>query len=135
MTDLETPQQAVELPTPNLPLLRKVLDHIDAHPEEWDQSEYGKVSRVSSCGTAFCIAGHALVMSGYETKESITYPGSLDFFTPDGVLTDPADEGMRVLGLTADEADDIGGLFSAGNTRWRVQRIAEQIAARAGEVL
>lgn len=38
---------------------KKVLDHIKAHPESWDQGQWH-----SDCGTAHCFAGHAHIMSG-----------------------------------------------------------------------
>src|SRR6478609_6380573 len=53
-------------PVPNLPLLRKVLEHIDAHPEEWHQSVWAMETSASECGTAFCVAGHTVVMAGGE---------------------------------------------------------------------
>lgn len=45
--------------TKNWPLLTKVVSHIIAHPESWDQTVYA-----NTCGTAFCVAGHAAVMVG-----------------------------------------------------------------------
>ncbi len=54
-----------EQSTVNVPLLRKVLDHITAHPEEHDQREYGVRT---NCGTAYCLAGHVAVMQGHELR-------------------------------------------------------------------
>lgn len=152
-----------ELPTPNLPLLRKVLNHIDEHPEEWNQQNwmtrfspllnagdtvdvgYRKVT-VPACGTAFCIAGHALHMSGYEfsnypeknksywelgakiSSEALDLPGA--GVGASGIATSEAAE--KLLGLTPDEAF---ALFAASNTRSTVQHYAEMIAERAGEKL
>lgn len=71
----------------NVALLNKVMDHIEAHPEEWFQNSYsfsredamspsaGKwfvqqrdkdaLSRIANpCGTAFCFAGHVAHMTG-----------------------------------------------------------------------
>lgn len=47
----------------DVPLLRKALDHITAHPEEWRQSWW--VSK-TDCGTACCLAGHVALMTGHE---------------------------------------------------------------------
>lgn len=127
-------EQPLNAPVPNLPLLRKVLDHIDAHPEEWHQSLWG-METSNACGTALCIAGHAMVMSGYATSERTGVPGRpLEFFTPDGRCVEytEAEHGQRLLGLTRAEAEY---LFRGGNTRQVVQRYAEAIAARAGERL
>lgn len=127
-----------EPPVPNLPLLRKVLDHIDAHPEEWRQSTY---ATVTDCGTAHCIAGHAVAMTVGVTRDQ------------NGVLSPaPAfvtfhDEGMHQLGLTEDEAQDLFVNTLDGedmvtirdcpevSVREAVQRVAEAIAARSGERL
>jgi hypothetical protein len=123
---------APELPVPNLPLLRKVLDHIDAHPDEWNQSTWGEVTWASSCGTAFCVAGHALVMSGYTTRLRESSDDELDFYDSDGLRVSPSAEACFLLGLTDGEAD---WLFDASNSRETVQENAEEIAARAGEAL
>ena len=127
-------------PTPNLPLLRKVLDHIDAHPEEWEQAtyatkKYADVARTVECGTAFCIAGWAAVLSGAAPYWPKGGKATSTFQTPDGELHDGDDLGREVLGLTESEAGDMHGLFSGNNTRDDVQFYAEQIAARAGERL
>lgn len=113
-----------ELPTPNLPLLRKILDHIDAHPEEWSQANW---FTPTECGTAFCVAGHAVAM----TEGVIGIGGWMEPASGEGWQA----AGRRALGLTAEEADDFTGLFGANNTRADVQRWAEAIAARAGERL
>lgn len=123
-----TPEERPALPVPNLPLLRKVLDHIDAHPEEWQQATYGTGT---ACGTAACIAGHAMLMSGYDFN-----PTDEIFSRPDGSIVEfEPDEGQTILGITYTEASLYGGLFDSENTRADVQRHAEAIAARAGERL
>lgn len=47
----------------NVPLLRKALEHITEHPEEWDQEVW---ARPTSCGTACCLAGTAVLLAGHE---------------------------------------------------------------------
>lgn len=44
---------------PNMELLDKVLGHIKANPETWNQADY-------RCGTTYCFAGHAALMSGWK---------------------------------------------------------------------
>lgn len=131
-------EQPLNDPTPNLPLLRKVLDHIDAHPDEWYQATWGIQTERSACGTAFCIAGHAIAMSGehvvsFDSGGSMLVDGE-DYIVVEGVGEVEAPEyiGSRLLGLTSEEADD---LFAGNCTREAVQRHAEAIAARAGERL
>jgi hypothetical protein len=111
------------LPAPDLSLLRKILGHIDAHPEEWDQERYG-YSNV--CGSAHCVAGHAVVMTGGVFNRIGGVTGGL------GGSCDAYTYAERVLGLTNEESF---ALFFEYNTRSMVQKIAERIAARAGERL
>jgi hypothetical protein len=47
----------------NLPLLQKALDHIEAHPEEWNQGSWGQT--VQGCGTTACLAGHIALLDGW----------------------------------------------------------------------
>lgn len=47
----------------NVPLLRKCLEHITEHPEEWSQAEW---AIQSACGTRCCLAGTAVTLAGYE---------------------------------------------------------------------
>jgi hypothetical protein len=49
-------------PELNIPLLTKVLDHITANPLEWGQ---GVWATETECGTAACVAGWAVIMSGH----------------------------------------------------------------------
>lgn len=55
----------------NIPLLRKVMEHITAHPEEYDQREYAVRTE---CGTKHCIAGWAVVLAD---NPEINYPDVL----------------------------------------------------------
>lgn len=43
--------------------LKSALDHITAHPEEWDQEKWAEKT---ACGTSCCLAGHAAIQAGYE---------------------------------------------------------------------
>lgn len=117
-------------PKPNLDLLRRVLRQIDDHPETWEQGDYAVKG---PCGTAFCVAGHAVVMSGYKIKwcegvDDNTHESSCT--TVDGQLVPPLAE--QLLGITSEESDS---LFFGGNSRDNIQRIAEAIAANRGEKL
>lgn len=138
------------IPMPDVPLLRKVLSHIDTHPEEWLQSAYSvNISEILShhpgtefeqlyatntCGTAFCVAGHAVAMTygvHIDTLTNQVVPNIADFDDcSDG--KDWFNYGKQTLGLTADEAFE---LFRGYNTRGDIQVIAERIARRAGEEL
>lgn len=46
----------------NIPVLRKGLEHITAHPEEWSQGDW--LVR-TECGTAGCLAGTLALQAGF----------------------------------------------------------------------
>jgi hypothetical protein len=109
-------------PLPNLPLLRRVLDHIDAHADLWNQGHWGRPED-AKCGTAMCIAGWATELAdGWSSGH-------------------PRSAARDLLGLTEQEADDLfletitPGVFGVWSQREAVQIVASRIAARAGEVL
>jgi len=63
----------------NVPLLRKALEHIDAHPEEHDQRSW---MRQTSCGTTMCLAATVAVLAGHEIdwSKSLMTTGDLAHF-------------------------------------------------------
>lgn len=97
----------------NIPLLRKTMEYIEAHPEDWDQMHYAMKSEESSCGTAMCFAGTAVYLEGY----------SFVFHRLSGrigevVAVDCTKQGnpmlidhkaRELLGLTETQADEIFG--------------------------
>jgi hypothetical protein len=100
----------------NVPLLRKVIEHITEHPSEWGQGNWGLKT---ACGTSHCFAGHAAILSGYEPVWVHTWDGenapqvmlavSRHGYTEDNPFHAAAD----LLELTPEEALD---LFSCDNT-------------------
>jgi uncharacterized protein YjbI with pentapeptide repeats len=50
--------------TVNIELLDRALAHIDAHPEQWDQTAW--------CGTAQCIAGWVCTLAGVKHDDDTT---------------------------------------------------------------
>lgn len=86
----------------NADLARKVLDHIRRHPETWDQ---GSWVSTQDCGTAYCFAGHALVLSGYKPNTYIdAYTGELQtsystMVRPDGHAVYVEYEAQELLGI------------------------------------
>jgi hypothetical protein len=99
---------------PNAELAYKVLDHIDAHPEQWNQGDWlGK----TSCGTAGCFAGWAVVLAGLDLlfdepdPEFPDYSPALFVIGADGQRDIPS-AARDVLGLK-----ESGFLFSPVNTR------------------
>ena len=53
----------------DIPLLRKTLEHIKAHPEEWDQSSW-------RCDTGMCFAGWAVTLVGREWATPKDHPAA-----------------------------------------------------------
>lgn len=102
--------------TINVPLLRKTLEHITAHPDEWDQDIWAERT---PCGTVACLAGTAVLLQGFELDfyESECDCGCREGTTASYVISDPPQTIQEVarttLGLTEDQADD---LFESDNT-------------------
>ena len=53
------------------PLLRAVVNHILAHPEQWDQ-------RFFHCGTTHCVAGLCQIFAGFAINVLMTYQQAMD---------------------------------------------------------
>lgn len=110
----------------NKDLLERTMSYIEAHPEEHDQTRWA-----NACGTAFCFAGHAAILSG------ATRPQGLNSFwgiTPDGRAVDyfeTTEDGALLafgyarqkLGLNFPQAS---ALFSSANT---VESLREMVDA------
>lgn len=60
---------AAPVHTINTPLLRKTLEHITEHPDEWNQ---GFWAVNMPCGTQYCLAGHAVLLSGQDVDWDTT---------------------------------------------------------------
>ncbi len=121
----------------NVPLLEKVMSHIEAHPDEWNQDMWvttpdSKAARVAEtegrtfCGTAYCFAGHTLHMLGYEfnTPEE----GGYHTIAPDGKIRGTSVAAAEELGLDMDHANY---LFNAGNSIETLRDIVDECVARA----
>lgn len=83
-------------PTLNVPLLRKTLEHIEAHPEEHDQCTWR-----SPCGSTMCFAGHAAVING------AAMVGEAVVLTPEGDERPVSTYAAKILGLTCGEAEEL----------------------------
>lgn len=118
-------------PTPNATLAYRVLDHIDAHPDQWNQGLY---IGPADCGTVACFAGWTCLLSGekaayidgrtgYSTAWLIGHEGE-----PQSV-PDRAEQLLRAgrLVVHEDEDEEDWDLFGPSNTRedlgWLVAEI------------
>lgn len=113
---------------PNAELAWRVLDHIDAHPESWDQTTW-------VCGTTACFAGWAVRLSGAEIEQ--TDPHEIDSAV---VVSGPVnligaevrDAAVNLLGsycVAPRDLDDDrpGNLFSDRNDREDLGRLVAEI--------
>lgn len=85
----------------NYALLRALVTKLRRlrHEEHYDQ---GVFVDKTSCGTAACIAGQALLMAGYKPAVG---GASCDFIDPKGRVGFAQDQAINLLGLTPDEAE------------------------------
>jgi hypothetical protein len=84
----------------NLTLFRKIRNRILRVPEAYDQSVWGAKSRKAPCGTRACIAGNALIESGFCTPRELlkNERGETDEYF------DIKEEAQELLGITHSEA-------------------------------
>lgn len=111
--------------------LDAILDHIEAHPEEWEQEYYGLKTE---CKTAYCVAGHTLVRAGVQMTwmplDEVN-AGNPEEWELD-VAFDPHTHEPRniqvlaaeILGLTSDQATE---LFLGSNSFDRLREVAHGI--------
>jgi hypothetical protein len=111
-------------PVPNTPELVGIYRFIRDNPEEWVQASFG---RRNPCGTAYCVAGHAVVRAGHTVRWETRYfdPSEALAWTVDNENESYiGDIAQAVLGLNLRDASD---LFVAGNTLDDIRRIIERI--------
>lgn len=107
------------MPTPNTAFARQVLEHIEAHPEEWDQGSWGRrIGTSNACGTAYCFAGHAVRMAHPNAvflfgEGTSTTDKARDVSIPGNGIIAIRFEAMKLLDLSTYACDV---LFEASNT-------------------
>lgn len=102
--------------TPNAELAYRVLDHIDARPETWEQATW-------DCGTAACFAGWAVRLSGGTAYGSKVVAGP-----PELIGEHVEYAAYRVLGICEFHGPDANDwLFDPDNTREDLGRLVEAI--------
>ena len=98
----------------NIPLLRKTMEHIEAHPDEWRQGSW--FTRRLDCGTKACFAGTAILLGSDDEIMWLMSPSlSISGVTKDsgGHVHTAHDRARDLLGLTDKEASI---LFEPTNT-------------------
>ncbi len=126
-----------EPPPLNLPLLRKTVEQIHI-PGVWDQSSWMHTSKRSECGTAGCLAGWAVELTGRydmiferheETTDAEEYVDKVvDRETGETEFLEVV--ARRELGLTDDEGEY---LFDGSNSMADILHLCSSIAERSGE--
>jgi hypothetical protein len=75
----------------NIELGRRVLEHVTTHRGQFSMAIWGQWD--PQCGTTACLAGWAMILSGYRFTERE------DFIRPDGSAVRPGIEGDEAAGL------------------------------------
>jgi len=107
----------------NIELLNKVMNHIELHPNQHDQTVWAERT---VCGTAMCFAGWAVVLSGGK----IAFAGNSTRTSQcriDGAMDDIDLVAERLLGLSMDDAND---LFGPTNTIEDLREIVDMLIER-----
>lgn len=111
---------------PNAELAYRVIDHIDANPEQWNQQAW-----VSDCGAAYCFAGWALTLTGHELKlvRRADGPSRMDLDDIMGVYADHVQSAAAAeLGLAGFSGrNDAEMLFSPDNSRETLGELVTEI--------
>jgi hypothetical protein len=115
----------------NKPLLNKIATFIETHPRQYNQGNW--------CGTACCIAGHALVLGGMVSRKDIVDAGPDSYYVGDLEVQDTAAE---LLGLASNQTYELfagnwmGQLFELPTREARAAAAAKLIRQfiRTGKV-
>lgn len=106
----------------NIPLLRKTLEYITAHPAEWNQGVWGsRVYDGDVCRTSHCLAGHAVVLNGDELSWTRNHYNGVRLAFIDAPDVSIRDRAQELLGLTYYQA---GQLFESGNSLRKLWALA-----------
>lgn len=150
----------VELPPGDPELLGKVLEVIDASPENWDQTDYAVrdegyyapngdlisynyedrenvdynatwlpdvvVDPIPACGTALCVAGHAVTQKGYHIVFAAGNNNSRCCVDDTGQRYDISFLATQLLGISTYDANI---LFAGNNDREDLERFRNQLDA------
>lgn len=120
---------------PNAELAYRVLDHIDAHPEQWDQSHWWSDraeiwpggAAVPTCGTSGCFAGWAVHLSGEQVQRGYVN-GEAVWNRAAQLLGFGGENHMDGYAITqADNPSLNTSLFCGSNTRDDLGRLVAEI--------
>lgn len=127
----------------NIELLEKTMQHIETHPEDWNQETW-------RCGTGMCFAGHAATLAGREWASEnpdgdnsmmiLAKPDEFDsasfeetyshktgrWTTTDRKVVLVEDVARSELGLAEDEAEI---MFEPDNTKADLRKMVDNLKA------
>jgi len=111
----------------NVPLMRKVLEYIEANPEEHDQATWGHKRdgdplRGEWCGTVACMAGHTVLLTANPEIKSQWVFGYLEVYV-NGERKGIAKTAAGELGLDEKQKDR---MFHQAETREDLWRMAHE---------
>jgi hypothetical protein len=114
---------------PNADLAWRVLDHIDAHPEQHNQKSWVSRPDGADCGTAACFAGWTCLLSGDKPAWEFQADEETDRVTVDGRYDDHvAYRAAGLLGIYYHGAElNRGHLFDPENDRLRLGELVADI--------
>lgn len=112
------------MPKPNIELLKRLRTRFVRmrHPEHFDMQSW---VQDNECGTAMCIAGHALDLQGYRVRRPYGLPV---FFSPRGRKVNPMTSAQRELGLSEPVATELFTDMSIKTPKQAAERIQEMLA-------
>lgn len=108
--------------TLNIPYARKVLEHLQAHPEEHAQSLWGYRS---ACGTKACIAGTAVLMDSETTVLWSSMGDLAGRVSVNNRYMDIEQRAAQLLGLKQPDKYD---LFNNENNGGALKQLADYLA-------
>lgn len=110
--------------TVNSDLLRRTIEHVEAHPDEWDQAHWAGDG--ADCGTTCCLAGWACRLSGLRIDWDRQDGNGQAWWLTDGRLISTT--AQQLLGLTDTQAME---LFYEGNDLDDLRRLVALLAGEA----
>jgi hypothetical protein len=111
---------------PNAELAYRVLDHIDANPEQWDQQVW--IERRDDCGTAACLAGWTVLLAGDKPDFVLEESEACEVVIGDHDTMQIKERAAQLLGIPFDLDAFYGNpLFNPYYTRKDLGRLVEEI--------
>jgi hypothetical protein len=108
---------------PNAELAYRVLDHIDAHPDQhvW-------IEQREDCGTAACLAGWVVLLAGDEPNFDPDEPEACEVVIGGGTVLLIKERAADLLGIEYNPDKFFGHeLFDQHNTRQDLGRLVAEI--------